>query len=285
MPKKDNIKNFFNEIYSKPPKENYETITIIYNQIDEMWSIDLADFLDYKTSNNKRYRYIFIIIDTFSKNWWAIPHKNKNSQAIRQEFSNILSTSKRYLVKIESDRGPEWYDSIFQKFLKNKNVQHDSRYTDTGPSVVEQVIRLVRNLSRKPIFEKGNGNWLCELSSITKNYNNAIHNAIKMIPIQASKKLNEKEVFSNLQDKGKELEPKFKLGRLVRTADFKRVFSKGDSTNYSYKIYTITEVIHDTVPTYRINYLLEIINQNLLLPTKLALEQNNQKMKKLNLIQ
>ena len=65
-----------------------------------------------------------------------------------------------------------------------------------------------------------------------------------------------------------------------------KVFTKGDSTNWSYNSYTITEVIHDTVPSYRINYLPERYNQNLLIPTKLTLEENNQVMKKLsNLIQ
>ena len=64
-----------------------------------------------------------------------------------------------------------------------------------------------------------------------------------------------------------------------------KVFSKGDSTNWSYNLYTITEVIHDTVPSYRINYLPGRYNQNLLMPTKLTLEENNQVMKKLNLIQ
>ena len=77
----------------------------------------------------------------------------------------------------------------------------------------------------------------------------------------------------------------YKLGQVVRTADIKRVFSKGDSTNYSYKFYTITEVIHNTIPSYRIDYLPERYNENLLLPTKLSLEQNNQVMKELNLIQ
>ena len=57
-----------------------------------------------------------------------------------------------------------------------------------------------------------------------------------MKPIDASKTSNEKLVYSNLQDKLKILNPKIKLGQLVRTADIKRVFSKGDSTNYSYKI-------------------------------------------------
>ena len=106
-----------------------------------------------------------------------------------------------------------------------------------------------------------------------------------MTPIQASKKPNERKVYTNFQDRRIKQKPKFVLGQLVRTADIKKVFSKGDSTNWSYKLYTITEVIHDTIPSYRINYLPERYNENLLLPTKLSLEQNNKIMKELNLIQ
>ena len=251
----------------------------------EYRSIDLADMIDYKISNNKGYRYIFIIIDNFSKYLWAIPLKNKYSQTITKEFSNILTTSKRKPIKLESDRGSEFYNSIFQNFLKVKNIQHYSRYTDKGPSIAERVIRTIRNLLKKPVFEKGNADWLSELPSVIKQYNNTIHHSTKMTPIQASKKSNEKEVFSNLRDDRVKQKPKFHLSQLVRTADFKRVFSKGDSTNWSYKLYTITEVIHDTIPSYRIDYLPERYNENLLLPTKLNLDENNQFMKKLNLIQ
>ena len=285
MVKKDLIKIFIDEIYSKPPKKNYPTNKIIYNHIDEIWSIDLADFADYKTSNNKGYRYIFIIIDNFSKYLWAIPLKNKYSQTITNEFSNILTESKRKPIKIESDRGSEFYNSIFQNFLKNKNIHHYSRFTDKGPSIAERVIRTVRNLLKKPVFEKGKADWLSELPSVIKKYNNTIHHSTKMTPIQASKKINEKLVLSNLRDDRVKRQPKFKLGDLVRTADIKRVFSKGDSTNWSYKLYTITEVIHDIIPSYRIGYLPERYNEILLIPTKLSLEQNNQVMKNLNLIQ
>ena len=138
---------------------------------------------------------------------------------------------------------------------------------------------------KKPVFEKGKADWLSELPSVIKNYNNTIHHSTKMTPIQASKKINEKLVFSNLKDDRVKRRPKFKLGDLVRTADIKRVFSKGDSTNWSYKLYTISEVIHNTIPSYRIDYLPERYNENLLLPTKLSLEQNNQVMKELSLIQ
>ena len=149
MVKKDLIKIFIDEIYSKAPKKNYPTNKIIYNHIDEIWSIDLADFSHYKTSNNKGFRYIFIVIHNFSKYLWAIPLKNKYSQTITNEFSNLLTTSKRKPLKIESDRGTEFYNSIFQNFLKSKNIQHYSRYTDKGPSIAERVIRTVRNLLKK----------------------------------------------------------------------------------------------------------------------------------------
>ena len=285
MINKDFTKIFIDEIYSKSPKKNYPTNKIIYNHIDEIWSMDLADMIDYKISNNKGFRYIFIIIDNFSKYLWAIPLKNNYSQTITNEFSNILTTSKRKPLKIESDRGSEFYNSVFQNFLKSKNIHHYSRYTDKGPSIAERVIRTIRNLLKKPVFEKGKASWIDEIQSVIKQYNNTIHHSTKMTPIQASKKSNEKLVYSNLQDKRRKLNPKFKLGQLVRTADIKKVFSKGDSTNWSYKLYTITEIVHDTIPSYRINNLPERYNQNLLLSTKLSLEQNNLIMKELNLVQ
>ena len=109
--------------------------------------------IDYKTSNNKGFRYIFIVIDNFSKYLFAIPLKNKYSQTITNGFSNILTTSKRKPLKTESDRGSEFYNGIFQNFSKSKkNIHHYSRYTDKGPRIAERVIRTVRSLLKKPVF-------------------------------------------------------------------------------------------------------------------------------------
>ena len=80
--------------------------------MDEIWSIDLADMIDYKISNNGGYRYIFVTIEIFSKNLWTIPLK-KYSQTTTQEFSSILTTSKRSPVELESDRGAEFYKNTF----------------------------------------------------------------------------------------------------------------------------------------------------------------------------
>ena len=91
LAKWDLTKIFIDEVYSKPLRRNSPTNKIVFNHLDEIWSIDLADCSDYKISKIKRYRYRFNIIDKFSKYVGAIPLKNKNSKTITDEFSNILT--------------------------------------------------------------------------------------------------------------------------------------------------------------------------------------------------
>ena len=88
-----------------------------------------------------------------------------------------------------------------------------------------------------PVFEKSGADLSSEISSVIKKYKNTIHHSIKMTPIQASKNSNGNIVYSNLQDSRQKQTPKFQLGQVVRSVDIKRVFSKGDSTNWSYKLY------------------------------------------------
>ena len=73
------------------------------------------------------------------------------------------------------------------------------------------------------------------------------------------------------------------MGDLVRTADLKRTFSKGDTTNWSYKVYKITEIINDTIPTYHIDNLPERYNESLLKKTNLTMKENRGVMKKLSI--
>ena len=100
-----------------------------------------------------------------------------------------------------------------------------------------------------------------------------------MTPIKTLKKIKEKVVISILKDKRERNRAKSNLGDLVRRADIKKTFSKSDSTKWSYILYTITKVRHDTNPSYRINYLPEREIDDILGPTKLALAENNQKIK------
>ena len=89
MTQNDKVKIFIDEMYSKTPMRIYPTNKIIYKHTDEIWIIDLADMIEYKISNTKRYKNIFIEIDNFSKYTWCVPSKNKSAQTITNTFINI----------------------------------------------------------------------------------------------------------------------------------------------------------------------------------------------------
>ena len=59
--KRDLTKIFIDEIYSKPSMRNYPTKKIVYNNIDELWGIDLANFSDYIISNKKKDIDIYLL--------------------------------------------------------------------------------------------------------------------------------------------------------------------------------------------------------------------------------
>ena len=67
-----------------------------------------------------------------------------------------------------------------------------------------------------------------------------------------------KKKYSNLQDRKEKYKPIYQLGQLLRSADIKKFSTKGETTNYSYKFYTFTEVINNTIPSPRFNCLSKI---------------------------
>ena len=279
-----NIKIIINEIYSKGPRKSYPTNKTDVYHIDHIWSLDILDLKDYGIENNRGYRYVLVTIDNFSKYGSTVPLKNKNAQTKKDSFEKVLISSKRKPNLIESDRGKEFYNNIFQDFLNKNNIKLYSRNSSYGAVFAERFNRTIRDLLKRPVFEKGDGNWIDVLQTITNQYNNKVHSSTKLTPIQASLKKNECYVYKNLLDKRNKIKPKFQINDLVRTADLKKTFSKSDTKNWSYKLDKITEIVNDTIPSYKINNLPERYNESLLKKTDLKLKANDNVMKKLNLI-
>ena len=243
------IKMFVSEINSKPLNKNYATNKTDVYHIDDIWSLDILDLIVYGPENNRGYRYVLVMIDNISKFGWTVPLKNKNAQTIKDSFEKTIISSKRKPNLIESDRGKKFFNNIFQDFLIKSNIKIYSRNSSYGDVFPESFNRTIRDLLTRPVFERGDGNWINVFPTITKQNNNQVHTSTKLTLIQASLKKNECYVFKNLLDKRKKKNPKFQVNDLVRTADLKKIFSKGDTTNWSYNFYKITEIFNDTFPT------------------------------------
>ena len=166
------VKIFINEIYSKPPKKNYVTNKTDVYHIDDIWSLDILDLKDYGPENYRGYRYVLVIIDNFSKFGWTVPLKNKNAQTIKDPFESIITSSKRKPNLIETTLGKEFYNILFQDFLTKNNIKIYSRNSSYGAVTAEEFNRTIKDLLKRTVFEKGDGNWIDVLPTIAKHYSN-----------------------------------------------------------------------------------------------------------------
>ena len=82
------------------------------------------------------------------------------------------------------------------------------------------------------------------------------HSSVKMTPVEASKKKNQKKVWNNLYGDLiylKPAKPKFKIGDKVRISKYKRkVFDKGYTPNWTEEIFMIDKIIPTKPVTYNI---------------------------------
>ena len=154
--------------------------------------------------------------------------KIESSQTITDDFSKTLTTPKRLSLKIEYDRGKEFYNSFFQNFFILKIIHQFSQFTDKSPSIAEQLIKNILYFLGKPVFLKKNSAWITELTSIVSKYKNTKQDSTKTTAVEASKTVHGKTVYYNLQNIKEKRKPHFHLGDLVRTTDIRKLFSKRD---------------------------------------------------------
>ena len=68
---------------------------------------------------NKGFRFLLCVIDIFSKYAWFVPLKDKKGVNIVKAFQKILDKPGRKPNKIWVDKGNEFYNNCFKKWLKD----------------------------------------------------------------------------------------------------------------------------------------------------------------------
>ena len=64
------------------------------------------------SSKKKNVKYLFCIIDVFTKHAWVKPLKDKKGKTILNAFIKIVNESNRKLNKLWVDQGREFYNKL-----------------------------------------------------------------------------------------------------------------------------------------------------------------------------
>ena len=100
---------------------------------------------------NKGFRFLLCVIDIFSKYAWVIPLKDKKGISIVNAFQELLLNSKRKPNKIWVDKGSEFYNNSFKKWLRDNNIEMYSTHNEGKSVVAERFIRTLKNKIYKHI--------------------------------------------------------------------------------------------------------------------------------------
>ena len=112
---------------------------------DNTWGADLADMQSI-SKFIKGFRFLLCVIDIFSKDARVVPLKDKKGVTITNAFQKILKEAdRRKTNKIWVDKGSEFYNNFFKKWLKDNNTEMYS----TRKSIVAE--RFIRTLKLKSI--------------------------------------------------------------------------------------------------------------------------------------
>jgi Integrase core domain len=202
---------------------------------------------------NKGFRYMLNVIDTFSRYAWSIPLKDKKGLTVVKAFKQIVKQSGRICKHIWVDKGKEFYNKNMDEWLQENNINRYSTYGEHKSAVVERFNRTLKEIMWKRFTAENTRNWIDMLDKLLHEYNNRRHSTIGMTPVKASLKENEMKVIQTNINKIKVIplsKPKFKVGDKVRMSRVKGIFEKGYLPNWSEEVYTIEKVKKTTPITY-----------------------------------
>lgn len=239
----------------RPARINFPRRKYVQKKIGQILQIDLVEMTNY-SSENRGYRYLLTVIDTFSKYALVEPLKTKTGAEVTRAFEKVLKRY-RYTASVEythSDKSVEFHNKEFQGLLARYGIKHYSTHTKIKPGIVERFNRTLKNLCWKNFGYLGSYNWIDHIQRLVHTYNHTKHSTIKMKPAQVTKR-HEKLLLTRIYKNNiKFLRPTdLKVGDSVRISDVSGVFRKGYLPQWSVGIYKITQVARTDPVTFRLS--------------------------------
>ena len=166
----------------------------------------------------------------FSKYAWVVPLKDKKCVSIVNVFQKILDGFNRKPNKIWIDKGREFNNNFFKKWLRDNDIEIYSIHNEGKSVASKKFIRTLKTKIYKYMTSISKSVYIDKLDDILNEYNNTYHRTIKIkrvdvkntyihsMKARSSKEINKKD-------------PTFEVGDHVRIPKYKNIFAKGYTPN------------------------------------------------------
>lgn len=233
-----------------PVKKPKITSPIFSAELNGHWQMDLVDMSRY---TDQGYKWIFVVVDVFSRYVWARALKTKEGVSVRNALSDVFQ--ERRPIILQSDNGKEFKNSEVKTLLNLFHITQvfSKSYTPTTQGLVERFNGSLKNKIFNGFLRNGNKRWVQDLPAYVENLNSSVQSTIQEKPdkVQENKqeindKVEDRLIERNIQQTKRA--PKFNYGDHVRIATSalhqarKNKFHKG-LLKWTREIYRIDKVI------------------------------------------
>jgi len=207
---------------------------------------DLLDMTKYSGSNHG-YKWIFIIINTFTRQGYAYPLKNKKPDELVKAF-NLTNVKVLY-----TDNGNE-FKGVFKLMMKDNNIIHITN--DVGDhkalGIIDNFSKRVKNALHKYFSYTGKVKWLDYLPIFINAYNKTPHSGIlDLKPNDVMKGDNKYFIgtlnYNKLKVNARNFKRGIQIGDNVRTKVIKKQFDKGYSAKWSGDVFKVIDVDRNNI--------------------------------------
>lgn len=210
------------------------------------------------------YKYVLVLINAYTKYVRLYPLKNKSKESLYHAFRQLVKTipSNRRIRYLQSDKGTEFFNWLMDDFYKKHAIVHYNTHSFLKASIVERVIRTLRNMINLNMQVTGDKNWVNYLDSVAQTYNNKKHRIIGVTPQEAEISGVTPDISKRIENIGNRLHKipmeKYKVGDIVRISKQKRLFEKETTTsNWTNEQFKIIKINSKEYPVryYLVDYL------------------------------
>ena len=135
--------------------------------------------------HNGGYAYVMVGIDVFSRFAFAQPLKNKTGEAVTEAFKTM--TLKRAPMYLHSDKGKEFLNSTFQKYLKHQGISFFTGEDDNIKcALAKRMNATLQGKMWKYLDHAKTCNYVDVLQDVIHSYNHTFHTTLAGRPVDVN---------------------------------------------------------------------------------------------------
>ena len=173
----------------KSRRHRFKTANVRVSAIGEQLDIDLLSMANLANKNDG-IRFLLCAIDILSRKLWVRSLKSKTAKEVLKAMKDILKDiSPTKVKKIRADRGSEFSNQWFKKFMKDSNIYFFTTNNPPKSNFVERVQRTLKERLYRMMRHKRTYRYIDQLQNVVSSYNQIPHRGLSgMAPNNVNKK-------------------------------------------------------------------------------------------------